>query len=771
VDALPPDPVASYDDLSVGLQRVRVEAGVSYRELHRRIARDRRRRGIPEVPAYDTVYRCLQTGRTRLDVDLVIDIVRALGADAATISAWRAAWAAAARRRLEAPTGAAAPLRDIRAADAVRLVGRGEKLARLLDRPGRWLVTGMPGVGKSVLAMTAAVELVRSGRADGALRIQLDADADHPAPTAATVTEALLLRLGATPEAVVGTSLVERGALIAQRLVRQRVVLLLDDCGDPDQLGGLPAAASGDAGPGDEVSGTWLMVTSRRRLDLPDAGIVELGPLAPVDGLAVIDQISAVDGPAARRLVELTGGLPLALVLTRARIAARPDWSLTDHADQIAELQRSGRLDDGLDASLALSYADLPAEESRIFRLLGALPCASMTSALLAPVLGVTDPEPTLVRLRDRSLLQSAGAARYALHDVVRVYAAARRLEQDPPSVRRADLNRLLDVQAAATGAAMARFSPHEVHRQPALPPIPPGITFSDDDAAARWLDDERTNLLQAVGYAQRHPGDHDRPRHVVRMSLLLFRFLDLAGWYDDAERLHGWAAAVAEDADDRARTLNQWGITAWSSGRLAEAEQRMATALEIYRSAGDLDGEGRVLVNLGGVSRDRGDTAAALGYGYRALELAALADDPASRSAAHTNLGVAHEQAEEHADALSHHRAALDIARDLGDRFGEARALSNIADILLCLGEHDEARRLQSECLELARVLHFDQAIADSLNNLATLDSLAGRHAAAIAGHREALAVAERRGLGADVITRQLAASRERARTAGEGR
>ena len=81
MDALPPDPVASYDDLSVGLQRVRLEAGVSYRELHRRIARDRRRRGIPEVPAYDTVYRCLQIGRTRLDVDLVLDIVRALGAD------------------------------------------------------------------------------------------------------------------------------------------------------------------------------------------------------------------------------------------------------------------------------------------------------------------------------------------------------------------------------------------------------------------------------------------------------------------------------------------------------------------------------------------------------------------------------------------------------------------------------------------------------------------------------------------------------------------
>ena len=176
------------------------------------------------------------------------------------------------------------------------------------------------------------------------------------------------------------------------------------------------------------------------------------------------------------------------------------------------------------------------------------------------------------------------------------------------------------------------------------------------------------------------------------------------------------------------------------------------------------------MLVNLAGISRDRGDTAAALRYGYRALEIAVAADDPAGQSVAHNNLGVAHEQADEHVEALAHHRSTLVLTRELGDRFGQARALSNLADILLVLGEHDEARRLQTECLELARDLHFDQAIADSLNNLATLDSLAGRHRAAIAGHEEALAVAERRGLGTDVITQHLAASRDRARAAGAG-
>ena len=63
-------------------------------------------------------------GGARLDLDLVLDIVRALGGGPAAVTAWRAAWAAVGLRRLDPVTGDAAPLRDIRTADAVDLVGR-----------------------------------------------------------------------------------------------------------------------------------------------------------------------------------------------------------------------------------------------------------------------------------------------------------------------------------------------------------------------------------------------------------------------------------------------------------------------------------------------------------------------------------------------------------------------------------------------------------------------------------------------------------------------
>lgn len=72
-----PDGARSVEELVERLRALRTWSAVSYRELHRRVVHNRRQRGTVEVPAYATVYRCLQAGRQRLDVELVVDIVRA----------------------------------------------------------------------------------------------------------------------------------------------------------------------------------------------------------------------------------------------------------------------------------------------------------------------------------------------------------------------------------------------------------------------------------------------------------------------------------------------------------------------------------------------------------------------------------------------------------------------------------------------------------------------------------------------------------------------
>ncbi|WP_147436655.1 helix-turn-helix domain-containing protein [Microbacterium telephonicum] len=86
------------------LRVLRAARGISYRELAARITRAREERGIGPAAArvaHTTVSDVFRPGRSRLNADLVAEIVRALGSDDATVEEWRA------RVALRAATGPA----------------------------------------------------------------------------------------------------------------------------------------------------------------------------------------------------------------------------------------------------------------------------------------------------------------------------------------------------------------------------------------------------------------------------------------------------------------------------------------------------------------------------------------------------------------------------------------------------------------------------------------------------------------------------------------
>lgn len=91
-DSSHPGQAETFERIALDLQRLRDEAGpVSYAELVRRITEIRLQRGVPAaaaIPARSTVYNSFQTGRARLDTELLRDIVVALGADQQEASAW-----------------------------------------------------------------------------------------------------------------------------------------------------------------------------------------------------------------------------------------------------------------------------------------------------------------------------------------------------------------------------------------------------------------------------------------------------------------------------------------------------------------------------------------------------------------------------------------------------------------------------------------------------------------------------------------------------------
>lgn len=111
--------MTALDRIAADLQVRRADAGSpSYAEIALRIARLREQRGGSDAharPARTTVYDAFRPGRRRMDTALVLDIVRALGADEDEVECWaercRTAHLAdpVAPRSAEEPTDAGAP--------------------------------------------------------------------------------------------------------------------------------------------------------------------------------------------------------------------------------------------------------------------------------------------------------------------------------------------------------------------------------------------------------------------------------------------------------------------------------------------------------------------------------------------------------------------------------------------------------------------------------------------------------------------------------------
>lgn len=84
----------SLDAIAEDLQQLRIQAGeVSYAEIVRRIGKSREACGVePSIarPARTTVYDVFRIGRTRINVSLVGEIVRALGCTESEAAAWEA---------------------------------------------------------------------------------------------------------------------------------------------------------------------------------------------------------------------------------------------------------------------------------------------------------------------------------------------------------------------------------------------------------------------------------------------------------------------------------------------------------------------------------------------------------------------------------------------------------------------------------------------------------------------------------------------------------
>ncbi len=303
-------------------------------------------------------------------------------------------------------------------ADPPVLVGReleSRELAGLLTSR-TVVVSGPAGAGTSAIALRAAHQ-VAGGFPTGELY------ADMRGADPYDVLDRFLRAIGAD----VPTSLEGRTSLF-RTMTADGVLVVLDHAEDAAQVRPLLPGA-----------GSRALVTSRRRLaTLDGAAVLDLRPLSPASGAAALgamigdDRVSR-EPAAALHLAELCDGLPLALRIAAARLAARPHWPVSLLADRLTDPSRRLDLltydDLSLRRSLAATYnvlATTDATAARVFRRVGTLGAGDVPVCRLARELNLLDVDVTdaLERLVDVRLLESAEPARYHVSDLVRLYAA-----------------------------------------------------------------------------------------------------------------------------------------------------------------------------------------------------------------------------------------------------------------------------------------------------------------------------------------------------------
>jgi tetratricopeptide (TPR) repeat protein/transcriptional regulator with XRE-family HTH domain len=670
-------------------------------------------------------------------------------------------------------------------ADIADFTGRGEqvtRLRRMLAGQARGegsgavtiaLLAGAGGLGKTTLAMHVAHSLLAEFP-DGQLYAHLLGTSQRPAEPAEVLAR-FLRELGMN-SARIPAGEDERAAQYRSRLAGRRMLIVLDDARDAAQVRSLVPGFASSA----------VLVTSRNRMpDLAGRRLIDLDVLEQDEAralfAAVVGQGRAEAEPeAAGEVLAACAGLPLAIRIAGARLAARSGWTVRTMAGRLSDERR--RLDELKTGDLAvrtcfeMSFSSLPGrnqpdgiDPAHAFRLLGVW--AGPSIGLPAAVALLGQPEEAVADalevLVDAQLLQSPAPDRYQFHDLLRAYAADRVLVDESFEVRDQAVRRILTWYLHTVDAIAQLIAPHR-YRTPLVAPGPvcPPLAFQAPEQALDWCETERANLLAATRQAaasglhglawqlpiaamnfynrRTHVGDWVATHHVALASVRL-----LGDRLGEAAVLNSLGMALRHQGQDEGVALLERALAIRREigdlpgeaqiacnmaeyfvrmKRIDEALDLLKQALEIHRLMGHQYGEGVALNNFGEAYLALGRVDEAIDRLKRAREIFAEIGDLRGEGYALNNLGEAYLASGLVSQAGGCLRRALELRQGLGDRFQEAQTLRVLGQAALAGGEPDEASRLLTRSQTIFEEFSDDAQVAAIRAQLAALSRGSGR-------------------------------------------
>jgi tetratricopeptide (TPR) repeat protein len=646
---------------------------------------------------------------------------------------------------VQLPAPAAPEVRSSLPSDAAVFTGRAYELARITDAADTGgvvavgTIEGMPGVGKTALAVHAA-RLLCGRFPDRQLFLNLHAHTLGKEPVRPKDALAgLLAATGVDPRSL-PDDLDERAGIWRGKMAGQRALLVLDNAASSSQVAPLL--------PGD--GGCLVLVTSRRHLgDLPGAVTpVLLGALPPEQAeemfIRLAPRVAGCPGEVAE-VVRLAGSLPLAIWLLARVFARHQSWTLAD----LAAETRAGVLTltaekDSIAAAFDVSYRHLDSAQQWFFCLLGLNPGTTTDVYAGAALAGTSLDQAAglLDGLHREGLLTETAHRRYGMHDLLRRYARDR-AAADPAADGRRALDRLLDYYLHTAARAEARLA-RQTRPCPA-PATSAGLlafpVLDDADQALAWARADRASLLACLDHVT-STGQHAQ---VIALTAALAELLRRDGPWADAITRHTAAIRAARHLGDQcgeANALNDLGTVRRLTGDYPGAAHAHEQALGIYRDIGDRRGEANALNNLGTVRALTDDYPGAAHAHEQALGIYRDLGDRRGEATALNNLGDIRWLTGDYPGAVQACEQALGIYRGLGDRRGEATALNNLGDVWRLTGEYPAAAQACEQALGIFRDLGDRRGEANALSDLGHVRQLMGENPDAARDLEQALGI-----------------------------
>jgi len=601
-----------------------------------------------------------------------------------------------------------------------------ERLASLLAGDSVRLVTlvGPAGVGKTSLAIRAALEREKAGRMVSIVELASIADPSQVAPA---VAQALGIRESVDTPA---------SEAVGAYLQRRDVLLVLDNL---EHL--LPAASW----IGELIAGAprlIVLATSREPLHLREERTLTVHPLERESAVALFVQRAQMAQPefeetpknatAIGSIVEHLEGLPLAIELAAPRLSLLGPKALAARLERRLPLLGDGAQDrperhQTMHRAIAWSYDLLSEEEQRLFRRLCVLQGGADLDAAAA-VAGDGDARPMVFRLAplvEKNMLSlaedSEGEPRVAMLEMLREYAEERLAESG---------------EQAETQARHAAYMLALAER------AAPELSGAKQAIWLTRLEREHRNVNAALEWASRN----EDALFGCRFVAAIWRF-----WWTHGYLTQGvaWVRRFL-DARDAApqsvpevlygKVLRAHVVLLSALGNFDEAYESCRRALEIQRQIGDDAGLAASLTSLGIILQFRGDFESAETAHREGLEIRRRLMDDAGVATSLSNLSSVAFSKNDLSGAETLGRESVAIYRRLGHESGIVHALTKLGLVAGARGEVERAEEIFEECLRMQRALGSFGNMHYSLVNLGYNAHRRGDYELALRRYHEAL-------------------------------